>query len=61
MQLIAMAPQNRVLLSTITVGLITIPPYLHLSLFLKNNGAEAPKVPMPIVFKELKDTRTFFN
>ena len=29
MKLIAMAPQNRVLLSTITVGLITIPPYLH--------------------------------
>jgi hypothetical protein len=30
-----MAPQNRVLLSTITVGLITIPPYLHLPLSFK--------------------------
>jgi hypothetical protein len=29
MKLIAMAPQNLVLLSTITVGVITIPPYLH--------------------------------
>jgi hypothetical protein len=27
----------------------------------KNNGAEAPKVPRPIVFKELRDTRTFSN
>jgi hypothetical protein len=35
MKLIAMAPQNRVLLSTITVGLITIPPYLHLPLSFK--------------------------
>ena len=30
-----MAPQNRVLLSTITVGLITIPPYLHPRLSFK--------------------------
>jgi hypothetical protein len=29
--------------------------------FLKNNGAEAPKGPKPIVFKEWKDTRTFPN
>jgi hypothetical protein len=29
--------------------------------FLKNNGAEAPKVPRPIVFKEWRDTRTFSN
>jgi hypothetical protein len=26
--------------------------------FLKNNGAEAPKAPKPIVFKEWRDTRT---
>ena len=35
MKLIAMAPQNRVLLSTITVGLITIPPNLHPPLSFK--------------------------
>lgn len=35
MKLIAMAPQNRVLLSTITVGLNTIPPYLHPPLIFK--------------------------
>ena len=35
MKLIAMAPQNRVLLSTITVGLITIPPYLYPPLSFK--------------------------
>ena len=35
MKLIAMAPQNRVLLSTITVGLTTIPPYFHLPLSFK--------------------------
>jgi hypothetical protein len=29
--------------------------------FLKNNGAEAPKGPRPIVFKEWKGTRTFSN
>ena len=29
--------------------------------FLKNNGAEVPKVPRPIVFKEWRDTRTFSN
>jgi hypothetical protein len=29
--------------------------------FLKNNGAEAPKVPIPIGFKEWRDTRTFSN
>jgi hypothetical protein len=29
--------------------------------FLKNNGAEAPKGPSPIVFKEWRDTRTFSN
>ena len=29
MKLIVMAPQNRVLLSIITVGLMTIPPYPH--------------------------------
>jgi hypothetical protein len=29
--------------------------------FLKNNGAEAPKGPRPIVFKEWRDTRTFSN
>ena len=29
--------------------------------FLKNNGAEAPKGPKPIVFKEWRDTRTFSN
>ena len=29
--------------------------------FLKNNGAEAPKVPRPIGFKEWRDTRTFSN
>ena len=34
-KLIVMTPQNRVLLSTITVGLITIPPYLHLPLSFK--------------------------
>jgi hypothetical protein len=28
---------------------------------LKNNGAEAPKGPRPIVFKEWRDTRTFSN
>jgi hypothetical protein len=31
------------------------------SLFLKNNEAEAPKGPRPIVFKEWRDTRTFSN
>jgi hypothetical protein len=31
------------------------------SLFLKNNGTEAPKVPRPIVLKEWRDTRTFSN
>ena len=35
MKLIAMAPQNQVLLSTITVGLNTIPPYLHPPLIFK--------------------------
>ena len=35
MELIAMAPQNRVLLSTITVSLITIPHYLNLPLSFK--------------------------
>ena len=35
MKLIAMTPQNRVLLSTITVGLITIPPYFHPRLSFK--------------------------
>ena len=30
-----MAPENRVLLSTITVGLIKIPPYLHPPLSFK--------------------------
>jgi hypothetical protein len=29
--------------------------------FLKNNGAEAPKVSKPIVFKEWRDLRTFSN
>ena len=29
--------------------------------FLKYNGAEAPKEPRPIVFKEWRDTRTFSN
>ena len=29
--------------------------------FLKNNGAEVPKGPRPIVFKEWRDTRTFSN
>ena len=29
--------------------------------FLKYNGAGAPKGPMPIVFKEWRDTRTFSN
>ena len=29
--------------------------------FLKYNGAEAPKGPMPIVFKEWGDTMTFSN
>jgi hypothetical protein len=29
--------------------------------FFKNNGAEAPKGPRPIVFKEWRDTRTFSN
>ena len=29
--------------------------------FLKNNGAQAPKGPRPIVFKEWRDTRTFSN
>jgi hypothetical protein len=29
--------------------------------FLKTNGAEAPRGPMPIVFKEWRDTRTFSN
>ena len=29
--------------------------------FLKINGAEAPKGPSPIVFKEWRDTRTFSN
>ena len=29
--------------------------------FLKYNGAEAPKGPRPIVFKEWRDTRTFSN
>ena len=29
--------------------------------FLKNNGAEAPKGPRPIVFKEWRDMRTFSN
>ena len=29
--------------------------------FLKNNGAEAPKGPTPIVFKKWRDTRTFYN
>ena len=29
--------------------------------FLKDNGAEAPKGPRPIVFKEWRDTRTFSN
>jgi hypothetical protein len=29
--------------------------------FLKNNGAEDPKGPRPIVFKEWRDTRTFSN
>ena len=29
--------------------------------FLKNNGAEAPKGPRPIGFKEWRDTRTFSN
>ena len=29
--------------------------------FLKNNGAEDPKVPRPIVYKEWRDTRTFSN
>ena len=28
---------------------------------LKNNGAEAPKGPRPIVLKEWRDTRTFSN
>jgi hypothetical protein len=31
------------------------------SLFLNNNGAEAPKGQRPIVFKEWRDTRTFSN
>ena len=35
MKLIAMAPQNRVLLSTITVDLITNPPYPHPPLSFK--------------------------
>ena len=29
--------------------------------FLKNNGAETPKRPRPVVFKEWRDTRTFSN
>jgi hypothetical protein len=29
--------------------------------FLKDNGADAPKGPSPIVFKEWRDTRTFAN
>jgi hypothetical protein len=29
--------------------------------FLKNNGAEAPKGPRPIGFKEWRDTKTFSN
>ena len=29
--------------------------------FLKDIGAEAPKGPRPIVFKEWRDTRTFSN
>ena len=29
--------------------------------FLKNDGAGAPKAPRPIVFKEWRDTRTFYN
>ena len=29
--------------------------------FHKNNGAEAPKGPRPIVFKEWRDTMTFSN
>jgi hypothetical protein len=29
--------------------------------FLKNNGAEAPKGPRSIGFKEWRDTRTFSN
>ena len=29
--------------------------------FLKDNGAEVPKWPTPIVFKEWRDTRTFSN
>ena len=29
--------------------------------FLKNNGAETPKGPRPIVFKEWRDTRIFSN
>ena len=29
--------------------------------FLKNNGAEVPKGPRPIVFKEWRDTSTFSN
>jgi hypothetical protein len=28
---------------------------------VKHNGAEAPNGPRPIVFKEWRDTRTFFN
>jgi hypothetical protein len=29
--------------------------------FFKNNGAEAPNGPRPIVFKEWRDMRTFSN
>ena len=42
-------------------------PYLSIgecpsnSPFLKDNGADAPKGPSPIVFKEWRDTSTFSN
>ena len=54
----------------LNVGLITISKRSYTlrigecpsnSSFFKKNGAEAPKGPRPIVFKEWRDTRTFSN
>jgi hypothetical protein len=41
------------------VGFLSIGECPSNSPFLKNNGAEAPKGPRPIVFKEWRDTKKY--
>ena len=51
----------KLVVKSVQEGLFCIGECPSNSPFLKDNGAEAPKAPRPIVFKKWRDTRTFSN